>query len=96
MIGNAPSAFDPAAGGWRHIATRYDAAHGALWVFLRPGHRACFSFELLEDPDALPGGVEALAETRRGEGAVRYVSSRLPPPRVPLGGARRISMFSRC
>jgi len=96
MIGNAPSAFDPAAGGWRHIATRYDAAHGALWVFLRPGHRACFSFELLEDLMRFQDGVEALAGNGGGgKDAVRYVILASSTPGVfNFGGD--LSLFSRC
>jgi DSF synthase len=96
MNGTVPSATDPSAGVYRHVSTRYDAAHGALWVFLRPGHRACFSFELLEDLRRFQHGVETLAERSEEErDAVRYVILASSTPGVfNFGGD--LSLFSRC
>ena len=89
-------ASDPSAGVYRHVSTRYDAAHGALWVFLRPGHRACFSFELLEDLRRFQHGIEILSERSEEErDAVRYVILASSTPGVfNFGGD--LSLFSRC
>ena len=81
----------------RHIATRYEPHHGALWVFLHPTHRACFSFEILEDLRRFQNGIEALSERQR-QGAVTSCSYVILASATPgvfnFGGD--LSLFSRC
>lgn len=81
---------------YRNISTRFDASHGALWVFLRPCHRACFSFELLKDLRRFQCGIEALSGRSDKEGdQVRYVILASSTPGVfNFGGD--LSLFSRC
>lgn len=91
----AATAFQQ-TGHYRHISTRHDASHGALWVFLRPNHRPCFSFELLEDLRRFQHGIEALAMRSDGaEDQVRYVILASSTPGVfNFGGD--LSLFARC
>jgi len=95
MNATAASPFQQ-AGGHRHISTRYDASHGALWVFLCPDHRACFSFELLEDLRWFQRGIEAFAmRDERERGPLRYVILASSTPGVfNFGGD--LSLFARC
>lgn len=95
MSNTEASAFHP-DGGYRHISTRYDASYGALWVFLRPSHRACFSFELLEDLRCFQRGIEALSGRSEAErDSVRYVILASSTPGVFNYGGD-LSLFARC
>ncbi len=81
---------------YKHLSTRYDASHGALWCILDPKHRPCFSFEVLEELRRFQREVELLAEKSDGEREkVRYVilSSRTPGV-FNFGGD--LSLFARC
>jgi len=81
---------------YRHISTRFDEQHRALWCILDPKPRACFTFELLADLRRFQSGLESLAEgTEEERRRVRYVILASKTPRVfNFGGD--LSLFSRC
>jgi DSF synthase len=81
---------------YRHLATRYDAQHGALWCVLDPKPRACFSLEVLAELRRFQRGVERLLDAEEAEREqVRYVILASKTPGVfNLGGD--LSLFIEC
>jgi DSF synthase len=95
MEAMATPLFRP-AGFYRHLTTRYDASHGALWFFLFPAHKACFSFEVLDDLRRFQRSLEILAERGGDErDRLRYVIMASQTPGVFNYGGD-LSLFSRC
>lgn len=81
---------------YRHLSTRFDAQHGALWCILHPKPRACFTFEVLSELRRFQESLER--ESRSGEEGSRTVRYVILASRTPgvfnLGGD--LSLFARC
>ncbi len=92
----ASTLFLPQATRYRHIASRYDGTHKALWLILDPKSRPCFFFELLEELRHFLACVERLAEGSEEE--QRSISYFIVASKTPgvfnLGGD--LEVFSRC
>lgn len=81
---------------YRHIFTRFDEQHGALWCILDPKARPCFTFEVLAELRSFQGMVENLGENGGVEARrVRYVilASRT---RGVFNYGGDLALFSRC
>ncbi|MBI5904564.1 MAG: crotonase/enoyl-CoA hydratase family protein [Deltaproteobacteria bacterium] len=86
----------PSKPSYKHISTRFDSQYGALWCFLDPKPRACFTFEVLTELRSFAADVERMAaepeDVRRN---IRYfvVASKTPGV-FNLGGD--LALFARC
>jgi len=81
---------------YRHIFTRFDEQHRALWCILDPKPRACFTFEVLAELRHFQSGLERLAENGEEDARrVRYVilASRT---RGVFNFGGDLALFSRC
>ncbi len=81
---------------YSHISTRFDSQHGALWCFLDPKPRACFTFEVLDELRRFQQVLERLVDADEGERArVRYVILASKTPGIfNFGGD--LSLFIQC
>jgi len=58
---------------YRHLRTRFEPQYGALWCYLAPHPRPCFSFEVLKELRRFQENIERSADNEGVEGGVRYV-----------------------
>jgi DSF synthase len=80
---------------YRHISTRFDSQHGALWLFLDPKPRPCVSFDLIDELRMFHEEVERTFVTGDGEERIHYFIAASKSPRVfNLGGD--LQLFARC
>jgi DSF synthase len=90
-----PSTIAPHPTSYRHLRTRFEPQYGALWCYLAPHPRHCFSFEVLEELRRFQERIEQSAD---GEGkglGVRYVILASVTPGVfNFGGD--LGLFIRC
>jgi DSF synthase len=80
---------------YRHISTRFDSQHGALWLFLDPKPRPCVSFELIDELRMFHDEVERTFVSGDGDERIHYFIAASKSPRVfNLGGD--LQLFARC
>ncbi len=90
-----PSTVIPHPTSYRHLRTRFEPQYGALWLFLDPKPRPCFSFEVLSELHDLLGAVGRQTVPGVEPGSMRYfiVASKTPGV-FNLGGD--LALFARC
>jgi DSF synthase len=80
---------------YRHISTRFDSQHGALWLFLDPKPRPCVSFELIDELRMFHDEVERTFVSGDGDERIHYFIAASKSPGVfNLGGD--LQLFARC
>jgi DSF synthase len=80
---------------YRHISTRFDSQHGALWLFLDPKPRPCVSFDLIDELRMFHDEVERTFVSGDGDERIHYFIAASKSPRVfNLGGD--LQLFARC
>ena len=90
-----PSPVLPHPTSYRHLRTRFEPQYGALWCYLAPQPRACFSFEILEELRRFQVKIERSAEDGGKGWGVRYVILASATPGVfNFGGD--LALFIRC
>jgi DSF synthase len=90
-----PSIITPHPTRYRHLRTRFEPQYGALWCYLAPNARPCFSFEVLEELRRFQEKIERSAEDEGKGWGVRYVILASVTPGVfNFGGDLRL--FIRC
>jgi DSF synthase len=90
-----PSTITPHPTYYRHLRTRFEPQYGALWCYLAPYPRPCFSFEVLEELRRFQGRIERSADDEGKEWGVRYVILASATPGVfNFGGD--LALFIRC
>jgi DSF synthase len=68
-----PSHFADHSSTYRHLSTRFEPQYGALWCYLAPHPRPCFSFEMLEELRRFQRKIERSADDEGKRWGVRYV-----------------------
>ncbi len=90
-----PSTVIPHPTSYRYLRTRFEPQYGALWCYLDPHPRPCFSFEVLEELRRFQEKVERSANGDGMAGEVRYVILGSATPGVfNFGGD--LSLFIHC
>ena len=90
-----PSIITPHPTSYRHLRTRFEPQYGALWCYLAPHARPCFSFEVLGELRRFQEKIERSAEDEGKGWGVRYVILASVTPGVfNFGGDLRL--FIRC
>lgn len=90
-----PSTITPHPTNYRHLRTRFEPQHGALWCYLAPLPRPCFNFEMLEELRRFQGNIERSADDQGKGWGVRYVILASVTPGVfNFGGD--LALFIRC
>lgn len=90
-----PTVVIPHPTSYRHLHTRFEPQYGALWCYLAPHPRPCFSFEVLEELRRFQEKIERSADNEGKEEGVRYVVLASATPGVfNFGGDLRL--FIRC
>jgi len=80
---------------YRYLRTRFEKQHGALWCYLAPHPRPCFTFEVLEELRRFQVKIERMAEDGGTGWGVRYVILASATPGVfNFGGD--LALFIRC
>jgi len=80
---------------YRHLRTRFEPQYGALWCYLAPHPRPCFSFEVLEELRRFQVKIERSADDGGKGWGVRYVILASVTPGVfNFGGD--LALFIRC
>jgi DSF synthase len=68
-----PSHFADHSSTYRHLSTRFEPQYGALWCYLAPHPRPCFSFEMLEELRLFQRMIERSADDEGKMWGIRYV-----------------------
>jgi DSF synthase len=90
-----PSTITPHPTTYRHLRTRFEPQYGALWCFLAPHPRPCFTFEVLEELRRFQEKIERSAKDEGDGWGVRYVILASATPGVfNFGGD--LDLFIRC
>lgn len=90
-----PSRLTDHSSTYRHLSTRFEPQYGALWCYLAPHPRPCFSFEVLEELRRFQGKIERSADDEGKGWGVRYVILASGTPGVfNFGGD--LDLFIRC
>ena len=90
-----PSPVLPHPTSYRHLRTRFEPQYGALWCYLAPHPRPCFSFEVLEELRRFQVKIERSADDEGKGWGVRYVILASVTPGVfNFGGD--LALFIRC
>jgi DSF synthase len=80
---------------YRHLRTRFEPQYGALWCYLAPHPRPCFSFEVLAELRRFQERIGRSADDGGKGGEIRYVILASVTPGVfNFGGDLRL--FIRC
>ena len=80
---------------YRYLRTRFEPQYGALWCYLAPHPRPCFSFEVLEELRRFQVKIERSADDEGKGWGVRYVILASVTPGVfNFGGD--LALFIRC
>ena len=90
-----PSIITPHSTHYRHLRTRFEPQYGALWCYLAPNARPCFSFEVLEELRRFQEKIERSAEDEGKGWGVRYVILASMTPSV-FNFGRDLHLFIRC
>ena len=90
-----PSSIIPHPTSYQHLRTRFEPQYGALWCYLAPHPRPCFSFEVLEELRRFQGKIEQSVDDSGNGWGVRYVILASVTPGVfNFGGD--LALFIRC
>ncbi|HEX2719529.1 MAG TPA: crotonase/enoyl-CoA hydratase family protein [Candidatus Deferrimicrobium sp.] len=90
-----PASILPHPTSYRHLRTRFEPQYGALWCYLAPNARPCFSFEVLAELRRFQEKVERSAKDEGKGWGVRYIILASVTPGVfNFGGDLRL--FIRC
>ena len=90
-----PSTDTPQPISYRHLRIRFEPQYGALWCYLAPHPRPCFSFEVLAELRRFQEKIERSAENEGKGWGVRYVIlASMTPGVFNFGGDLRL--FIRC
>jgi len=80
---------------YRHLRTRFEPQHGALWCCLAPHPRPCFNFEVLRELRRFQEKIRRSADEEGKGWGVRYVILASATPGVfNFGGD--LALFIRC
>lgn len=75
---------------YQHLTTRFDDEHGAVWCYMQPASRSCFTPELLAEMLSLQGAIEQQARNDYLSGNLDGLRYQVLASRVPgifnLGG----------
>jgi DSF synthase len=90
-----PASILPHPAPYRHLRTRFEPQYGALWCYLAPHPRPCFSFEVLEELRRFQGKIGRWADNGGNGSGVRYVILASATPGVfNFGGD--LALLIRC